>query len=225
MNLRDMPKAPLAIVAVMFATGAALYQSLGPRIPMHWNVWGQIDRWEPKSFGVVFTLPLVALGLYALFAVMPYLDPRRLNLKQSGRAYGLVLTSVTLLMAVVYGATLATAMGVNLPVDRLIVASVGVMIAYMGTLMRTVKQNWTMGFRFSWTLADENVWAKTNDLGGRLFIGAGVLGVVGALMPAPYNFFFVTVPIVAVAPVTYIYSMKLYRQAHPEEMRNGVPRA
>lgn len=84
--------------------------------------------------------------------------------------------------------------------------------------MGRVKRNWTMGIRYDWTLSDDRVWTKTNRLGGRLFMGAGVLGIVGAFLPQPVGLYLLIVPILAIVPVTYVYSMQLYRRLHSEAM-------
>lgn len=81
-----------------------------------------------------------------------------------------------------------------------------------------VKPNWTMGVRFSWTLSDDTVWTKTNRLGGRLFMLAGVLGLLGMALPSPWSLIMLIGPALALVPVTYVYSWRLYRKLHPEEM-------
>ena len=132
--------------------------------------------------------------------------------------YALILELVTGLLAVLYAATLVAAYNHQLPVDRIIMLAVGVMFIVMGNYLGRVKRNWTMGVRFSWTLSDDTVWFKTNRLGGRLFMLAGVLGVVGAALPSPWNIAMLIVPVLLVVPVTYVYSWRLYRKLHPEEM-------
>ncbi len=221
MNVRDWPRLPLLLIAAMFLFGIALYPRLGEQIPMHWNAMGQIDRWEPKSVTTVFMLPFITVGLYLLLVVMPYFDPRRRNLLASKKPYTVVLDGVTALMAMVFFMTLVTAMGVRLPVDRIIMLGTSLMFIVLGHYMGRVKQNWTMGVRLSWTLADEVVWGKTNRLGGRLFMAAGFIGIVGAFLPAPWHVLAIVVPALAMLPVLYVYSMLEYRRRHPDEM--GLP--
>jgi uncharacterized membrane protein len=212
-----MPVLPLILIALMFAIGLWAYPQLGPQIPMHWNAAGEIDRWSPTTPASVFMLPLIALGLYALFVVMPYFEPKRRNLGRSVSVYRLVLDLVTGLLAVVYLVTLATSLGYDVPADRIIGFGVGLMFVVLGNYIGRVKQNWTMGFRYSWTLADEQVWVKTNRLGGRLFVACGLLGCAGAFMPQPWNWALLLVPLLVTIPVTYFYSMRLYHRLHPEE--------
>lgn len=58
-----VPALEVAIVVLTVAPFVALayaYPSLPARIPVHWNGFGQPDRWTNKSFLAVFFLPLMA---------------------------------------------------------------------------------------------------------------------------------------------------------------------
>jgi len=217
-NWKDMPKLPLVLIAVMFVAGAILYPRLPATIPTHWGVSGAPDAWSTKSFWSVFSEPLMALGLYALFVVMPYFDPKRANILRSKKAYGVILDAVTALTLAVFGASMAAAFNHAFPVDRIVMGGVGLLFIVIGNLMVTVKRNFTMGVRFSWTVMDDVVWAKANRLGGYLFMGAGVLAVVGVFVPAPWNVALLLVPTLGMLPVLYVYSWRLYKQRHPDEM-------
>lgn len=218
MNPKEMPKLPLLLIVAMLVAGAVAYPRLPARIPMHWNAAGEIDGWADKSFGSVFFAPLMALGLYALFMVMPYFDPRRRNVLRSKQVYFLLLELVTGLLAAVFVGTLVAAFEPSFPMDRLILVGTGLMFVVLGNHLGRVKPNWTMGVRYSWTLSDEVVWVKTNRLGGRLFAAGGALTIAAAFLPAPANVIVMLGWMLAILPVTYVYSMLLYKQRHPEEM-------
>jgi uncharacterized membrane protein len=217
-NWKDMPKLPLVLIAVMFAAGAVLYPSLPATIPTHWGPSGAPDAWSTKSFASVFAEPLMAVGLYALFIVIPFFDPKRANLIRSKKAYGVILDAVTALTLAMFAAGMAAAFDHAFPVDRIAMGGVGLLFIVIGNYMTTVKRNFTMGVRFSWTVMDDVVWAKTNRLGGYFFMGAGVLAMAGVLVPAPWNIALILVPALGMLPVLYIYSWRLYKQRHPEDM-------
>jgi uncharacterized membrane protein len=203
---------------VMFLAGAALYPSLPATIPTHWGPSGAPDAWSTKSFASVFAEPLMALGLYALFVVIPFFDPKRANIIRSKKAYGVILDAVIALTLVVFGASMAAAFDHSFPVDRIVLGGVGVLFIVIGNLMTTVKRNFTMGVRFSWTVMDDVVWAKTNRLGGYLFIGSGVIAILGVFVPAPWNIAAILGPALLMLPVLYVYSWRLYKQRHPDDM-------
>jgi uncharacterized membrane protein len=215
-RLRDYTKLPLLIIAAMFVAGVVLYPSMPSPIPTHWGPSGAADAWSVKSFGSVFLEPLVALGLYALLIVVPLFDPKRRSLKLSFHAYNILIDAVVALQAVVYAATLIAAYNAGFDVSKVVLISVGLLFAVVGNYMTTVKQNWTFGFRVSWTLSDEVVWRKTNRLGGYLFVVAGAITVACAFLPAPANIFIMLGTLWAFVIVLFAYSYLLFRSRHPE---------
>ena len=63
------------VCALSFAVTLALLPLLPARIPVHWNVDGQIDGWAARP-GAFFG-PAMGLGLSLLMKFLPYIDPRR----------------------------------------------------------------------------------------------------------------------------------------------------
>ncbi len=76
-NLRaELPH--LAVIAAMFLLVAATWSSAPDRIPVHWDLAGQVDRYGGKFEGLLL-MPLLTLGIYLLFLVAPRFDPGRAN--------------------------------------------------------------------------------------------------------------------------------------------------
>lgn len=70
-----------AIVAVLafvaaFAIGAAVYPSLADPYPVHFDIAGAPDRFEPKTLWAVFGLLIVGVGVAALLFVLAVVVPR-----------------------------------------------------------------------------------------------------------------------------------------------------
>jgi uncharacterized membrane protein len=215
-RLRDYTKLPLLIIAAMFIVGAVVYSRLPDSIPMHWGISGKPDSFWPKSFGSVFFMPLLSLGLYALLVVVPFLDPKRRSLKLSFHAYNILIDAIVGLEAVVFAATLIAAFNNGFDVAKVVLVSVGLLFAVVGNYMTTVKQNWTFGVRVSWTLSDDVVWRKTNRLGGYLFVVAGAITIVCAFLPGQWAFGLMMGAILGILVITYVYSYLLFRSRHPE---------
>ena len=66
--------AVLIIAATLIATLVA-YPDLPSRIPLHWNYWGEVNRYGGKS--EIFFLPVTMIGVVILFACLPWLSPKR----------------------------------------------------------------------------------------------------------------------------------------------------
>jgi uncharacterized membrane protein len=215
-RLRDFTKLPLLLIAAMFVAGMVLYRSLPATIPTHWGLSGAPDAFSAKTVWTVFLEPFVALGVYALLVVAPFLDPKRRSLKMSFRAYNILIDLVVAVQAVVFTATMIAAFHAGFDVAKVILVSVGVLFAVLGNYMTTVKQNWTFGVRVSWTLSDEVVWRKTNRLGGYLFVAAGLVSMVGAFLPSAVALGLLMGSVLVMLIVTYTYSYLLFRSRHPE---------
>jgi uncharacterized membrane protein len=225
MKFKDMPKLPLVLIGLMFVIGALAYPRLPELIPMHWGPSGQIDGWGTKSFLTVFFAPLMATVTYLLLWFVPYLDPQRGNLVRSKQVYSIALELLTGMMVVIFLGTLYASFNHSMPMASILGVCMGVMFVVLGNYMGRVKRNWTMGFRYSWTLSDDVVWTKTNRLGGRLFMAAGFLAIIGAFLPPLVGIWFVVVPALVMLPITYIYSMRLYKERHPGAMEPPRPLA
>jgi uncharacterized membrane protein len=180
LRLRDFTKLPLVMTALMFIGGAVVYPYLPSPIPTHWGISGQADAFSPKGFWSVFLIPVISLALYGLLLVVPIVDPKRANIAKSLRGYNIVLDAIIGLQVVIFISTTFAAFKPGFDVVRIMLLAMGAMFLVLGRVMKDVKQNFTIGVRVSWTLADEVVWEKTNRLGGRLFMGLGVVTFVAA---------------------------------------------
>jgi uncharacterized membrane protein len=175
--------ATAAGLVIMVALSVWAYAELPERVPIHWNVAGDADRLGSRIEAVV-VLPLVALGSSALLAVVPLLDPRRANLERSAKAYQAVWIGVMVLVTVMHGAVLASAVadGIEVSVPRIALVLTGGLLMVVGNYLGKIRSNWFAGVRTPWTLSSERSWAKTHRLGGRLLTLVGAATVVAALV-------------------------------------------
>ncbi|HTY07701.1 MAG TPA: SdpI family protein, partial [Candidatus Edwardsbacteria bacterium] len=105
--------------------------------------------------------------------------------------------------------------GHPVPMGRLPVAVGSLLIIVIGNLMGKVRQNWFVGFRFPWTLEREDVWNRTNRLGGKLFIAAGLLGLISVLLPPVWTEALVSGSLLLAVAITIIYSVIQFRKPRP----------
>lgn len=95
--------------------------------------------------------------------------------------------------------------------------AIGLMLAGMGNVLPKLRSNFFFGIRTPWTLADEQVWARTHRFGGAAFVASGVLLMAVALWPAGRDWraplLSVLVPLACLASVGW--SWWLWRQRPP----------
>jgi uncharacterized membrane protein len=76
--------------------------------------------------------------------------------------------------------------------------------------MGKITKNFFVGIRTPWTLASDEVWLRTHRLGGKLFVVAGGVVLVSALLgggPVP-----LLVAVAVAAGIPVVYSFVLYRR-------------
>jgi len=177
----------LALLLSFGATLAALF-FLPERIPLHWNLAGEADRFGSKY--MLLLLPLLQLFLVGFLTYWPKLDPARRGewkswpLLVAAAAWALTLTQLAVLYLV--EATLAEG-GLRSPEAGLkaLLFAVGITFIVLGNYLPKAPQNWVYGIRTPWTLASPRVWHRVHRVGGWLFLLLGALTLVLAILLPP----------------------------------------
>lgn len=194
--------------------GLLLWGRLPDRIPTHFGVSGEADGWSSKAFAV-FGLPAILLAVHLLCAFATRHDPRRKNI--SPLMWTLVLWIVPIvglfMTVLVYG----KALGYALNVTFFTMLLVGVVFIVVGNYLPKCRQNYTIGIKLPWTLADEDNWDRTHRLAGVLWVVSGIAIILCAFV-APKAFLpwvFLAV-ILAEVVIPTVYSFLLYRKKQQE---------
>lgn len=175
-----------AIIGAMFVAAAATWSSVPPWVPVHWNAAGEIDQYGPKVIGLL-AVPAAALIAELVLLLIPWIDPGRENYEQFYGAYAVLRFAIVLFLAVVYTLMQLIFHGKHVNMAQTVNLLIGALFIVLGNLLGKVRPNWFVGIRTPWTLSSKLSWDKTHRLGGWLFIAAGVLILLSALMPFPIN--------------------------------------
>jgi uncharacterized membrane protein len=198
----------LAITAATAAYTLAVFQSLPDRIPVHFDISGQPDRWESKGTGVWLMIWMM-LGIGALFAILPILSPKTKSIEEFRPTYDRLTWSIPAFMALMQLITLNAGGSGSLPqvpFGLLMCALFG----YLGNVMGKVTPNYFVGIRTPWTLESPTVWERTHRFTGRASVASAILGTIIVLLGANILFAIVTalLPLLIALP----YSYYLYQQ-------------
>jgi uncharacterized membrane protein len=200
-----------AVAAAMWAFALGIYARLPQRIPSHWNLQGEVDGWMDKPWGP-FMQPAIATLMLGLLWLLPRIDPRRANVERFAEDRRLLINLIILFMAVVQAATFAHALGWPVQVDRVILASIGLLFVGLGNYLPRIRSNWFMGIRTPWTMDNERVWRATHRVGGRIFVAAGLVMALAALLPEPLREWTAGGAIAVAVAVPLVYSYVAYRR-------------
>lgn len=181
-------------------------------IPVHWGIDGQPDRYGGKFEGLLLT-PLILIGISALFALIPRIDPRRDNILNSQSAYQAIWWVMLLFLAGLHLALVLSILGYNVSVGRFVPAGVGVIFLVIGRFMGRIRSNFMFGIRTPWTLTSELSWQKTHLWGGRLFMLLGALLVLAGLFPFSKLWFGLLMGGILLMVVgLFIYSYRVWKE-------------
>ena len=196
------------LVVATFATGVIVYPHLPARVAGHWNAAGAATNTLPRFWGA-FTLPIIMLVLWGLWALLPKIDPIAPGFKGFRYVYDFFWIILTAFLAYVYALILGKYFGWNANLYPDIAPGLAAIYIVAGARMPRIKRNWFFGIRTPWTLSSDGVWDKTHRFGSRLFILAGIVAFFGLLAPSAGVVIIIT-PAVLAALVSVIYSYVLY---------------
>jgi uncharacterized membrane protein len=173
-----------ALLILLFLLAAAAWGTAPDRVPVHWNLAGQPDRWGGRFEGLL-AVPFEALGLYLLLLLLPRVDPGRANYSTFASAYASVRLLVLLFFAGLE-VTLALASRGE-PVNVAVIAPLmfGGLLVLIGNQMGKLRPNWFIGIRTPWTLSSKESWTRTHRVGGWLLIASGLLVMGCAVFRRP----------------------------------------
>ena len=202
-------KKELPVIAIMllpFIYLAYVWHELPDKVPIHWNVQGQIDRYGSRSelIIVVFALPVL---IYLILLAVPLIDPKY-KIKNMGSKYQNIKMLITLFMSVLAMYIIWSVKNASLFNPNFIFLLLGILYAILGNYMKTIRANYFIGIRTPWTLENEAVWKATHRMGGVLWFAGGLIIVAGSLVlgqKADFIFFMVVTGIIALVPVIYSY--------------------
>src|SRR5688572_13900747 len=212
MNTRLTTVVVLVLILATMLGGISLWNRLPDQMASHWNVNDQVDGYMPKFWGVLL-MPLIALGMFLLFLVIPNIDPHKANIAQFRDAFNLFIVLIVGFMLYVYTLTLLWNLGyTDFGLGKAMMPALGVLFIFIGYMIHKAKRNFFIGIRTPWTLSSDRVWDETHRIGAILFIISGVLSLFGSFFGGPIAFVLLIVPLLGSTLFLVIYSYVLYRR-------------
>jgi uncharacterized membrane protein len=202
------------VVALSGVVGIVAAPELPEQLAIHWNAAGEPDGTMSKGLALAF-LPAISAGLLLLFAIVPRIDPLGENVAEFRSLYDQFVVVFTVFIAAVHVGIVAFNLGYEFNFTLFVLAGIGFLFYYLGTLLTDVKRNWFIGIRTPWTLSNGEVWDRTHELGSRLFKLTGLIVLVGLFFDE-YAVYFILVPTLLTAGITTVYSYYIYEKIESE---------
>ncbi len=151
--------------------GIIYWDRLPDVMATHFGINNDADGFSSKAFAV-FGLPAVLLAMLWLGALVISHDPKRQNISPKMFSLGLWIAPV---VSLVVAATMYPVnLGYELDITFFAELALGLMFIIIGNYLPKARQNYTIGIKIPWTLANEENWNRTHRLAGYLWMICGV---------------------------------------------------
>ena len=212
MSTRTTTVVVLLMIVAATIVGIALWNRLPDPMASHWGPNDEVNGYISKFWGV-FLLPLITLGMFLLFRIIPSIDPLKANIAQFRDVFNLFISLIVAFMVYLYILTLRWNLGyTNFEMSKAMLPAMGILFFFIGYLLRKAKRNFFIGIRTPWTLSSDYVWDETHRLGSVLFMASGALAFIGSIFGGMLAFWFLFVPLIGSALITLVYSYVLYQR-------------
>ena len=196
----------IAIVSLPFIYLAYIWNELPEKVPMHWNIKGEIDRFGEKSELLLIPI-LFPLLVYIIFLIVPKIDPKN-KISKMGNKYQHIKILLTTFMSILALFIIYTAKNQSFANPSYIVLLIGILYIILGNYFKTIKANYFIGIRTPWTLENETVWKETHKLGGKMWFVAGIIVLISSLIlekQLNFTLFIIITGIITIIPIAYSY--------------------
>lgn len=199
------------LIVVDFIIAFWAYPQLGDRVPSHWNIAGEVNGYSNRFSGA-FMLPLILLGIYLLFWIIPRIDPKKVNYRAMTRIYWISALAVIFFMSLMHLAVLGVGIGYLKTLPRWYFSGIGLLFIVLGNYFGKIKFNYSFGIRTPWTLANEEVWCRTHRFAGPIWMVGGVILGMSGFLPAHWTGPIFAIVMILIVGVPTFYSYWLFHK-------------
>ena len=166
------------VILLPVLIGIVLWNRLPDRMAIHFGMNNEAEGYSSRAVAV-FGLPLFLLAVEWLCAAVMANDPKKQNISPKMFSFSLWIAPVISLItaAAMYSFNLGYQVNFTFAVELML----GVLFIIIGNYLPKARQNYTMGIKIPWTLANEENWNLTHRLAGYLWVIGGILMVIVSL--------------------------------------------
>ena len=204
MSTRIANTISLISILLLAAYVAWMYAALPDPMPTHWNAAGQADDYMPKLQGAI-VLTAVPAFIFIIFRLIPVISPRGFRTESFAGVLNILMTASVVFGSIIGIVAIQAALGAEFNISTVVMVAVGLLLMVLGNFMGKVRKNFFVGIRTPWTLASDEVWAKTHRLGGWCLVIAGAAMALLAVLAPTVEWIIYIVVAMALIPVVYSY--------------------
>ena len=159
--------------------GILCWNRLPDVMATHFGINNEANGFSSKAIAV-FGIPVFLLAVLWLGAFATSHDPKKQNISQ--KMFSLVLWIAPVISLAAAATMYPINLGYELDITFFSELLLGLMFIIIGNYLPKARQNYTIGIKIPWTLANEENWNRTHRLAGYLWMVCGILLVLISVM-------------------------------------------
>ena len=201
----------VAVVTLLpMLAGVLLWDRLPEQVATHWGADGEANGWSSRAFAV-FGLPLFLLALYFVCVAV---SERGGTIAGNNPKLMRIMHGLCPAISLIGGfAIYSHALGVSFDMNTPALLLLGALFMVIGNYLPKCTRNLWLGIRIKWTLEDEDNWRMTHRFGGRVWMAAGALVMLCALLPGQAAVWMALGILTLAVLLPVVYSWR-HRRAH-----------
>jgi len=205
---------PASLIAGAWLFSIAVYSRLPDRVAVHWDLWGEPNRYGSRIEGA-FLLPVLMIAMYLIMQWYPSRDPRAANIAKFRGAYDTVVAATIAFLGAVHVLALGQTLGWRVDITTVALVGLGAMLVLVGNLLPLARSNFIFGIRTPWTLSSEQVWTRAHRVGGYAAVVAGLVTIASAFLGRPIGIVVALGSALIAGLIPVVYSYVLWSREHP----------
>lgn len=202
------------LLLIVIALEAIFLAFMPEQVPIHMDIHGNIDGMGSKFIFLLF--PLLAF----VFWFILYLISRSFEKKnESTNAKAVNITnSALMLLFIVMESIIAILILVNSELNtadltyKCVCVALGIIYVATGSVLPKTTKNKLIGLRVSWSMYNDNTWARTQKYGGFMLALVGLFTIIASIfIPGIYNMILLVVGLLIILISSLIIAYRVYK--------------
>ncbi len=192
------------------------WTKLPEKVPMHFDIEGNVNRYGSKSELVYLVIFLSAIIL--ILQLFIKLDPKKESIAANKPKYRMIFLAIAGFFAFIQIEIINMAISPSHAFkSNLILSGISLLMAFLGNYMQNLKPNYFMGIRTPWTLNDEEVWRRTHLICGKwMFYGGLIAALLLFFLPNSISFYLFIAAILLMTVGVFYLSYSIHKEVEKE---------
>lgn len=186
------------------------FTQLSGDIVVNFDSQGQPNGYVNVVPGLLIA-PLLAVGMLAMFKLLPSIDPLGKNYEKFSEIYSVLMLVLIGISGYIQLMIILWNTGYTYNPSQFVIPVVVAAYYTAGKVMEKAERNWFVGIRTPWTLSSDVVWKKTHEKTAPLFKLSAIIALFAFFLPG-YEILIYVVPAVAASIFATIYSYMAYQE-------------